>query len=327
MLRMTVSRGTAIAMVAGTALFALAGGANAAYPERPIRFIVPFPPSGANDIVARIMAQKFSESLGVQMVVDNRAGGGQVIGTELAAKAVPNGYTVFLASVTHSINPALHARLPYDSYNDFSKISLIADSPLLFVANMSAGFATIRDMIALAKAKPGSINYASSGIGSGGHLAVEMLKFMTGIEMLHVPYKGAGPALADLLGGQVQVWCTSPLSVIPQIKAGRLRALAITSRTRSQAAPELPTLAESGVPGYEVTLWYALLGPAGIPAAVVRRLNAETIKAVRSPDVIEKLSVQGVYPIGSSDSELASFLKSETAKWEKVIRAAKIRPD
>ena len=156
---------------------------------------------------------------------------------------------------------------------------------------------------------------------------MEMLKFMTGIDMVHVPYKGAGPALADLLGGQVQVWCTSPLSVMSQIKAGKLRALAITSRTRSQAAPELPTVSESGIPGYEVTLWYALLGPAGMPEPIIRRLNSETIKAVRSPDVIEKLSIQGVYPIGSSENELARFLNSEMAKWEKVIRVARIRPD
>lgn len=271
-----------------------------------------------------MLSAKLSEALGQQIVVDNRGGGAQVIATQLTAKAPPDGYTVFLASATHGINPGLQKKLPYDSIRDFTPITLVADSPLIFVANPSLGVSNIQELVALAKSRPGRISYASSGPGTGGHLSVELLKWMTGIDMVHVPYKGAGPALIDVIAGQVQLMCTSPLPALPHVKSGKLRGLAMTGRTRSRAAPEIPTVAESGVPGYQSSLWYALLGPAGMPQAVVDKLHAETIKVLKSREMIEQLLAQGADPIGNSPQELASFLKADIERWTKVIREAHI---
>jgi len=298
------------------------------YPQRAVRLIIPYPPGGAGDIVGRMLSAKLTEALGQQVVVDNRGGGGQIIATEITAKAPADGYTLFLASATHGINPGLRrGKLPYDSIKDFAPITLVAESPLVFIAHPSLGVANIKELVAAAKARPGRINYASSGPGTGGHLSVEMLKFQTGIDLVHVPYKGAGPALVDLVGGQVQMMCTSPLPAMPHVKAGRLRALGMTSAKRSRAAPEVPTIAEQGLPGYESSLWYAMLAPAATPQAVIKRVHAETVKIVKSPELAGQLLSQGAEPVGNSPQELARFIKAEIDRWTKVVTQANIRSD
>jgi len=306
---------------------ASAAGAAENYPQRAIRLIVPYPPGGAGDIIGRILAARLGEAVRQQVVADNRPGGGQVIATQLAARANPDGYTLLLASTTHAINPGLLKKLPYDSIRDFSAITLVADSPLLFLAHPALEVASIQDLVAAAKSRPGRINYASSGPGTGGHLSVELLKRMTGIDLVHIPYKGAGPALVDLVSGQVQVMCTSPLPSLPHVRAGRLKGLAMTGRARSSAAPEIPTVAESGVPGYESTLWYALLAPAATPQPVMRRLHAETVKAIRLPEVVGQISALGAQPIGNTPQEVTKFLQSEIARWTRLIVQAGIRSD
>jgi tripartite-type tricarboxylate transporter receptor subunit TctC len=303
--------------------FATQAQAAGTYPQRAVRLIIPYPPGGAGDIIGRMLSAKLTEALGQQVVIDNRPGGGQLIATQLAAKAEPDGYTLFLASATHAINPGLRKKLPYDTLRDFAPITLVADSPLIFVAHPSLGVGNIKELIAAAKARPGQISYASSGPGTGGHLSVEMLKWMTGIDMVHVPYKGAGPALTDLIGGQTQLMCTSPLPAMPHVKSGRLRALAMTGRTRSQAAPDIPTVAET-VPGYESTLWYALLAPAHTPQSIIARLHDETAKILKTSDITEQLHAQGAEPIGSSADALQQFLRTEVERWTKVVRAANI---
>jgi tripartite-type tricarboxylate transporter receptor subunit TctC len=311
------------ALVGGSLLHANFAFADE-YPRRAVRLIIPYPPGGAGDIIGRMLSAKLGEALNQQVVVDNRGGGAQVIATQLTAKAAPDGYTVFLASATHAINPSLQKKLPYDSLKDFSPITLVADSPLVCVAHPSLGVSNIQELIAAAKAKPGRISYATSGPGTGGHLSVELLKWMTGINVVHVPYKGAGPALIDVVAGQVQLMCTSPLPALPHVKSGRLRALAMTGAKRSRAAPEIPTVAESGVPGYQSSLWYALLGPAGVPPAIVARLHAETVKILKSREMGEQLLAQGADAIGNTPAETASFLKAEIERWAKVISAARI---
>lgn len=295
------------------------------YPQRSIRMLIPYPPGGAGDIVGRQLAAPLSAALGKQVVIDNRGGGGQVIATEITARAAPDGYTLFLASATHGINPALIKKLPYDTLKDFAPITLVAESPLVFVAYPGLGVSTIQELVAAAKAKPGAINFGSSGPGSGGHLAVELLKSMTGINLVHIPYQGAAPALVDLISGQVQLVCTSPLPALPHVRAGRLRALAMTGRTRSHAAPEIPTVAESGVPGYQTTLWYALLAPARTPRAILDKLHAETARAIKSPELTQQLYSQGADPLGTSPEELQQFIKAEIERWTKVIQQGNIR--
>ena len=297
-----------------------------AYPTRAIRLIIPYPPGGAGDIVGRMLSPKLTEALGQQVVVDNRGGGGQIIATEITAKAPPDGHTLFLASATHGINPGLRrGKLPYDSIKDFAPITLVAESPLVFVAHPSLGVSNIKELIAAAKAKPGRINYASSGPGTGGHLSVELLKFHTGIDLVHVPYKGAGPALIDLVGGQVQMMCTSPLPAMPHVKAGRLRALGMTGAKRSRAAPELPTIAEQGVKGYESSLWYAMLAPAATPQAVIKRVHAETVKIVKSPELAGQLLALGAEPVGNAPQELSRFIKAQIDRWTQLVTKANIR--
>lgn len=293
------------------------------YPQRAVRMIIPYPPGGAGDIVGRMLGSKLTEYLGQQVVIDNRGGGGQLIATQLAARAEPDGHTLFLASATHGINPGLRRNLPYDTLKDFAPITLVAQSPLVFVAHPSVAAASIKELVALARAKPGALSYGSSGPGTGGHLSVELLKWMTGTQIVHVPYKGAGPALADLVGGQLQIICTSPLPAMPHVNAGRLKALAMTSRERSRSYPDLPTVAET-LPGYESTLWYALLAPAGTPPAVVKRVHGETVKAIHAPDMSAQLVRQGADPVGNTPVELQKFIEAEIARWRKLIVAANI---
>ena len=315
-----------VAAALGGSVFQPATAAEV-YPQRAIRLIVPFPPGGAGDILARMLSPKLGEALGQQIVVDNRGGGNQVIATQLTARAPADGYTVLLASTTHGINPGLLKNLPYDSIKDFSPITQIAESPIIFVAHPSLGVSTIQELIALAKSRPGRINYASPGSGTGGHMAVELLKLMAGIALTHVPYKGSGPALIDVIAGQVPVMAVSPLPVLPHLRSGRLRGLATTGRVRARVAPELPTVADSGVPGYQASLWYALLGPAGIPQPVVNRLNMETSKVLKLSDVADQLLAQGAEPVGNSSQELAKHLRSEVERWTKLIQATNIRAD
>lgn len=314
--------------LASVMLFAAVSVAPAAdsYPQRPVRLIIPYPPGGAGDIVGRMLATSLSAGLGQQMVNDNRGGGGQVIASQIAAGAPPDGYTLFLASATHSINPALRNNLPYDTLKDFAPITLVAESPLVFVAHPSLKVGSIRELIAAAKAQPGRINYASSGPGSGGHMSVELLQSMTGINVVHIPYKGAGPALVDVVAGQVQIICTSPLPSMPHVKSGRLRALGMTSLARSPAYPDIPAVSET-VPGYQSTLWYALLAPAKTPPAIIKRVHDETLKSLAAPQMREQMLALGATPVGNSPQELQAFIGKEIQMWTRLVKQANIRLD
>ncbi len=297
-----------------------------AWPQRPVRLVIPYPPGGAGDIVGRLLGNSLSAALGQQFVSDNRGGGGQIIATQISANAAPDGYTLFLASATHSINPALRKSLPYDTLKAFAPITLVAESPLVFVAHPSLKATNIRELIALAKAQPGRINYASSGPGTGGHMSVELLKSRTGINLVHIPYKGAGPALVDVVAGQVQLICTSPLPAMPHVKAGRLRALGMTSLKRADAYPEVPTVADT-VPGYQSTLWYALLAPAGTPQAILKKAHDETVKAINAAQMREQLLALGATPVGNNPQELQKFIRDEIAMWTGLVKQAKISLD
>lgn len=315
-------------LLASALLFGVVSAVPAAdtYPQRPVRLIIPYPPGGAGDIVGRMLATSLSAGLGQQMVNDNRGGGGQVIASQIAASAPPDGYTLFLASATHSINPALRNNLPYDTLKDFLPITLVAESPLVFVAHPSLKVGSIRDLIAAAKAQPGRINYASSGPGSGGHMSVELLQSMTGINVVHIPYKGAGPALVDVVAGQVQIICTSPLPSMPHVKSGRLRALGMTSLARSPAYPDIPAVSET-VPGYQSTLWYALLAPAKTPPAIIKRVHDETLKSLAAPQMREQMLALGATPVGNSPQELQTFVSKEIQMWTRLVKQANIRLD
>ena len=297
------------------------------YPNRPLRFVVPYPPGGATDIIARTLSQKLYEELGQQVIVDNRPGGGQILGTDIVAKAPPNGYAILLASVTHGINPGLIAKLPYDSLRDFTPISMVATSPNVLVTNARLPVKTVKELISLAKTHPGQLNYASSGNGSGGHLAMELFRSMTSIVMTHVPYKGAGPALTDLIAGQVQLMFTSPLAALPHVRTGKLRVLGVGSSKRTEAAPELVTISEAGVPGFDAPLWYAILGPAGLPDDIVAKLNTSFKSILTMRDVRERFSSNGVDSSWSTPTELATHMGREVEKWRKVIQTAGIRTD
>lgn len=301
----------------------LAGLGAQDYPARPIRLVVPSPPGGAVDLIGRTIAQKLADNLGQNVIVDNRPGGGQSIAPNIVARAAPDGYTLLEISITHTINPGLDPKLPFDSVKDFSPISLIAMSPLVFVAHPSLPVKSVRDLIALAKAKPGQLNFAASN-GSGGHLALELLADMTNIKIVHVPYRGGGPALIDLMAGQVQLMMTSPLTAVPLVKNGKLRLLGVSSRARSPAMPDVPTIAES-VQGYEASLWYGLLAPAGTPDTIITRLNSVIQQALTAPDVRELFSKGGAEPMGSTPDQLREHMVKEIEKWRRVIKAAGMR--
>ncbi len=291
------------------------------YPSRPLRMIVPTAPGGGTDFTGRLVAAKLSETLGQQVVVENRGGGGGSVGADNAAKSTPDGYTLLLGSIaTHAVNPALYKKLPYDHLKDFAPVSLIGTVPNAMVVHPSVPVKSMQEFITYAKANPGKINYGSSGVGSPPHLSMELLRSMTGINLVHVPYKGAGPALADLLGGQVQAMCTSLAGLINFIKSGRVRALGVTTAKRNPQLPDVPTIVESGVPGYEVTIWYGVFAPVATPKAIVQKLNAEMIKALTSPEMKERMALQGMDPAPSTPAELAAFVKAETVKWAKAAK-------
>jgi tripartite-type tricarboxylate transporter receptor subunit TctC len=298
------------------------------YPTRAIRMIIPFAPGGPNDILGRVVAQKLSEQLGQQLVVDNRAGAGGVIAAQAAANAVPDGYTLLLGgTATMSINPHLHRNLGYDPIKDFASISLIGTSPSLVTINASLPVQNIKDLIALAKSKPGQLTFASSGPGTAPHLGGELMKTMAGIDMVHVPYKGGALAYTDLLSGQVTMFIGGISAALPHIKAGKLRGIAVTSLKRTDLLPGVPTVSESGLPGYEVINWYSIVTTAGTPKPVVARLNSETVKAVASDAVRKRYVELGTDPASGTPAQLDAYTRSEIAKWGKVIKLAGMKPE
>jgi len=290
--------------------------------------IVGYPPGGGTDIVARMMAQKLTESFGHIVVVDNRGGATGNIGTEMAARATPDGYTILMGNVApNAINVSLFKKIPFDPVKDFAPISLVALTPNLLVVHPSVPVKNVKDLIVLAKAKPGMFNYASAGIGSSSHLAGALFGILTATNIVHVPYKGGGPAMVDVLSGQTQLYFATMPAVMPHVKSGKLRPLAVTTSTRSQTLPEFPTIAEMGVAGYEAATWYGLLAPAQVPQAVIARLHDEAVKILAVADMRVKLTSQGFEPVGGTPDQFAIYIKSEIAKWGKVIREAGIRPE
>ena len=299
------------------------------YPTKAIRLLVPQAPGGGNDTMARMIGQKLTLTLKQQFAIDNRAGAGGMIAAELAAKAPPDGYTLLLANVaTMAIIPNVQKKPPYDPLKDFEPISLIAQAPLLVVVHPSLPVKSMKDLIALAKAKPGQVNYASNGIGSSTHLATELFVMMAGIKLTHVPYKGLSPALTDVLSGPVPLMFSSAVAMMPHVKAGKLRAIGTTAAKRSSSQPEIPTVAEAaGLKDYEAGSWYGLAAPAGTPRAIVDLLNRETVAAMKLPDIIERLSFEGVIPVGNSPEEFAAYIRKEHARIGRVIRASDAKFD
>jgi len=296
------------------------------YPTKPIRWIVTYPPGGPTDVVARAIGAKLTEAWGQQIIIDNRAGAGGMIGTELGARAAPDGYTLlFGTSAGMTINPALQSKLPYDPVKDFAPVSLLVINPQLLVLNPTVPANSVKELVALAKAKPGQLNYASVGQGSPNHLGMELLKALTGTNIVHVPYKGTGPAITDLLGGQVQLMFNSMPTVLPLVRSGKLRALAVGSTQRISAIADIPTVAESGVPGFENVTWYGMFAPAKTPREIVNKLNAQVVRILAEPDMAQRLSSQGAEPRSSTPDELAKFMRVEFERWAKVIKSAGVK--
>ncbi len=299
-----------------------------AWPAKPVRLIVPFPPGGSTDLVARIVAQKVSERLGQSLVVENRGGAGGTVGTEAAAKAPKDGYTLTVASTsTHVVAPSVYLKLGYDPVKDFAPVSLIAVSPYLLVVNPSLEAKSLKDLIALAKARPGRLNYASAGTGSTTHLSMEMLKNAAGVYIVHIPYNGNGPAGSAVVAGQVEVLFGSLPAVLPFVRSGRVRALAVGTPVRSPSLPEVPTVAESGFPGFDASLWLAIMAPTGTPGAVVERLNTELRAVIGNPETADMLSKAGAEPLLSSPAELAALVRDGVAKYAKIVKQAGVTPN
>ena len=294
--------------------------AHAEYPDRTIRIIVPYTPGGFNDTLGRIVAQKFTDDWGVPAVVENRPGGGTLIGTDAVAKAPADGYTLLVVAFPFAVNPSLYAKLPYDTLKDFAPLILAGQTPNLLVVNNDTPFKSVRELIDAAKAKPGSLSYGSTGSGSSNHLSMELFRLMTTTQMIHVPYKGSAPMVTDLLGGHVQVAFDNVPNVVTQVKAGKLRALAITSSNRAASLPDIPTVAEAGVPGYEVGVWFGIVAPAATPPDVLAKLNAELNKILAMADVKQKFADQGVDPVGGTRERFGEHLAAQIEKWGKVVK-------
>jgi tripartite-type tricarboxylate transporter receptor subunit TctC len=328
---MKTSMHLAMFALVGPALLVLPAIANAqtpAYPTKPIRLVVPFPAGGATDILAREVAKHLTETWGQSVVVDNRPGAAGNIGSELVAKAPPDGYTLEMGTVgTHAINASLYSKMPYDHVKDFVPVILVAGVPNVLVVNPSVPVNSVQELIAYAKANPGKLNFASSGSGTSIHLSGELFKVMAGVQMTHVPYKGSAPALQDLIGGQVQLMFDNLPPSLPQIKAGKLRALGVTSATRAPALPDTPTIAESGLPGFEASSWFGILAPAGTSPAIVAKLNAEIAKWLASPEAKEKLAAVGANIAGGTPEDFARHIQAETAKWAKVVKESGAKVD
>ena len=318
-----MKRRTLLAALAASLAWAGASVALAqtGYPAQPIRIVVPFPPGGATDIMARAAAQKMTEAWKAQVVVDNRPGAAGNIGSELVAKAAPDGYTLEMGTVgTHAINASLYAKMPYDHVKDFAPIVLVAAVPNVLVVHPSVPVNSVAELIAYAKANPGKLNFASSGAGTSIHLSGELFKVMAGVQMTHVPYKGSAPAVTDLLGGQVQLMFDNLPPSLPHIKSGRLRALAVTTADRAAALPDVPTIAESGLPGFEASSWFGLLAPAGTPREIITKINGEIARWVATPEAKEKMTSIGAIAKGGTPEDFARHIAEETAKWQKVVK-------
>ena len=322
-----VVRGLTVLAQAG-AIAAISSGAVAqSYPSRPVRLIVPFAPGGGTDILMRLLSPRLGESLGQQIIIDNRPGAGSQIGSELVAHAAPDGYTLLTVDSAFAVNPSLYAKMPYDNEKDFTPISLLASAPVILVVHPSVPASTLTELIALAKSRPAQMNFASGGSGSSTHLGVELLKSVAHIELVHIPYKGTGPAVADVLAGQVTMMFAGISSVKQQVNVGKLRAIAVTGDKRSPAMPEVPTFVESGLKGVDSSTYWGLLGPAATPRDVVTRLSEAVAKVIRLPDVTRRLVDLGFDPIGSTPQQYAANLRRETDKWASVIKSAGIKLD
>jgi tripartite-type tricarboxylate transporter receptor subunit TctC len=327
---MSRSMGWALLCCAGSVIAADSRPALEAaksYPVRPVRIVVNAPPGGGTDILGRLTAQHFTEAFGQQFIIDNRGGGGGIIGTETVARALPDGYTLLFAFTSHVINPSLRSKLPYDTLKDFAPVSLVATAPSVLVVNPSVPVRSIKELIALAKARPGQLQYGTAGSGSGTHLAAVLFAQASDVDLVHVPYKGGVPALADVVGGHVALMFGNIAPVGPLVKAGRLRALAVTSAQRSPLLPQLPTLDELGLKGFDAVAWFGVLVPAGTPAPAVLRLNQEIVRALREPELIERVTAQGATPAPTTPEAFAAFIRAEIARWAPVIRQAGIKPE
>jgi tripartite-type tricarboxylate transporter receptor subunit TctC len=315
-------------LLLAAAVLAIPAAQAQSYPTRPIRLVVPFPPGGSADILGRALAQRVGEGLGQSVVVENRPGAGTAIAAELVAKAAPDGYTLMLGTVSsHAINPALNPKLPVDPLRDFTPVAPVASIPFALLVHPSVPARTVPELVGYARSKPGKLDYSSAGSGTSNHLAGELFEAMTGTYMVHIPYRGSAPALQDLIAGRVSVMFDLVLTAAPHVRSGAVRGLAVTGANRSAALPDLPTIAESGIPGYEVSAWFAVFGPAGMPRPVVDRLNAEIARALAAPDLRQRLASQGAETLAGSPDEFAAYLKAEIAKWGKVVRAGGIRPE
>jgi len=321
-----VSLCIAVACVSGAAA-AADKDASGDYPNRSVRFIVPYTPGAINDFVARMVAQKLTEAWSKQVIVDNRPGGGTQIGTDLVAKASPDGYTMLLVPTAFAINVSLYAKLPYDTVRDFAAVTQIGTGPYLMVCSPQLPVKGVRDIVALAKAKPGVLSYASTGSGGSAHLMGEMLKATAGIEMTHIPYKGLAPGLTDVMSGQVSCTFGTQVAVGAQVKAGRLRAIAITGNVRSKAAPDIPTIAEAGYPDYHATGWWGVVLPAATPKPIISKMHTDIIRLLKMPDVREKLEVQGVEIIASTPEQFAKFISEEIVRWGRAVKLSGAKPD
>ena len=300
-----------------------AGAADLSFPSRPIRFIVPNGAGGTTDLVARSVAPKLADMLGQQVVIDNRPGSGGILGTEIVARAAPDGHTLLMGTIGNiAISPALYRKLGYDSLRDFAPVTQLASAAYMVLLHPSVAAKSMKELAALAKIKPGALNFASAGSGTGSHLAAELFKSMAGVDMVHVPYKGGSPAMTDVIAGQVQLMFNGIPSSMPHLRSGRVRALAVTTAARSPAAPELPTIADAGFPGAEATSWTGILVPAGTPAPVIAKLHAAFVKALQFQDVVTRLSMDGATPVGNSPAEFGAYIKSELAKWGKVVKTS-----
>jgi tripartite-type tricarboxylate transporter receptor subunit TctC len=304
----------------------LAHGAGVAdFPSRPVRMIVPFPAGGGTDVIARLIAAKLAERWRQSVVVDNRPGGGSVIGSDIVARANPDGHTLLLTANPHTSNPALHPKLPYDTVRDFAAVTQVASAPLLLAVHPSLGVGNVKELIAQARAKPGALSYGSSGNGGPQHIAGELFKSMAGVDIVHVPYKGSAPATTALLGGQVPMGFTSLLAVLPHIKSGKLRAIAITGATRSQALPEIPAIAESGLPGYETVTWYGIFATGGTPRTVIETLNRAVVEALHAPEVGERLARDGSVIVGNGGQDFHRFIVAEIEKVRRLARTSGLK--
>jgi tripartite-type tricarboxylate transporter receptor subunit TctC len=297
------------------------------YPTKAVRLVVPFPPGGGVDATARVLAQKLTEAWKQQVIVDNRTGAGTTIGNEIVARAVPDGYTLLLTNNGLAVSAGLYPKLSYDTGRDFTPITEILRSPFVMVVQAATGAKTVKDLIAMAKAKPGEITLANTGVGSGPHLAGVLFAIMTGTSLNNIPYKGGGPAIQDLIAGRVNILITTPLAAMPHVQTGRLRALAVTSAKRASTLPDIPTLAEAGVAGYDVSTWYMLLGPARLPPAIIAKINADTAAGLRQPDAVKILGSEGAEMVLGSPADAAALLKYDLARWAKVIKEANVKPE